>query len=62
MARAIISIDAQVLAGLALVLMAVIGMNDADRNTHPQPAPTSPSINPGALCRSGGDNSECGGS
>ncbi len=64
MARAIISIGAQVLAGLVLVLVlvAVIGMNDADRYTHPQPAPTSPSINPGALCRSGGDNSECGGS
>ncbi|MFD7756137.1 DUF6234 family protein [Streptomyces sp. NPDC059757] len=62
LARAIISIGAQVLAGLVLVLVAVIGMNDADRNTHPQPAPTSPSIDPGALCRSGGDNSECGGS
>ncbi|WP_392756660.1 DUF6234 family protein [Streptomyces sp. LN590] len=62
MARAIISIGAQVLAGLVLVLVAVIGMNDADRNTQPQPAPTSPSTNPGALCRSGGDDSECGGS
>ncbi|MER6612178.1 DUF6234 family protein [Streptomyces xantholiticus] len=51
-----------VLAGLVLVLVAVVGMNDADRKAHPQPAPTSPSINPGALCRSGGDNSECGGS
>ncbi|MER5688427.1 DUF6234 family protein [Streptomyces sp. NPDC002205] len=62
MARAFISFGVQVLAGLVLVLVAVIGTNDADRNSHPQPAPTSPSINPGALCRSGGDNSECGGS
>ncbi len=62
MARAVISIGVQALAGLVLVLVAVIGMNDADRTAHPQPAPTSPSINPGALCRSGGDNSECGGS
>lgn len=62
MARAFISFGVQVLAGLVLVLVAVIGMNDADRNSHPQPVPTSPSINPGALCRSGGDNSECGGS
>nr|WP_168504469.1 DUF6234 family protein [Streptomyces sp. S1D4-11]QIY93164.1 hypothetical protein HEP87_01810 [Streptomyces sp. S1D4-11] len=62
MARAIISSGVQVLAGLVLVLVAVIGIHDADRKAHPQPAPTSPSINPGALCRSGGDNSECGGS
>ncbi|MFE2972732.1 DUF6234 family protein [Streptomyces sp. NPDC059340] len=62
MARAIISSGAQVLAGLVLVLVAVIGIHDADRKAHPHPAPTSPSINPGALCRSGGDNSECGGS
>lgn len=61
-ARAIISSGVQVLAGLVLVLVAVIGIHDADRKAHPQPAPTSPSINPGALCRSGGDNSECGGS
>ncbi|MER5908128.1 DUF6234 family protein [Streptomyces mirabilis] len=62
MARAIISSGVQVLAGLVLVLVAVIGIHDADRKAHPRPAPTSPSINPGALCRSGGDNSECGGS
>ncbi len=61
-ARAIISIGVQALAGLVLVLVAAIGIDDADRKAHPQPAPTSPSINPGALCRSGGDNSECGGS
>ncbi|ATW46899.1 DUF6234 family protein [Streptomyces peucetius] len=62
LARAFVSSGVQVLAGLVLVLVAVVGMNDADRKAHPQPAPTSPSINPGALCRSGGDNSECGGS
>ncbi|MFI2071348.1 DUF6234 family protein [Streptomyces mirabilis] len=62
MARAIISSGVQVLAGLVLVLVAITGIHDADRNAHPQPAPASPSINPGALCRSGGDNSECGGS
>ncbi|MFD7475676.1 hypothetical protein ACFV8Z_26840 [Streptomyces sp. NPDC059837] len=37
-------------------------LTNAGIEAHPQPAPTSPSINPGALCRSGGDNSECGGS
>ncbi|MET8330442.1 DUF6234 family protein [Streptomyces sp. NPDC005181] len=62
MGRAVISVGVQVLAGLVLVLVAVIGMSDADRNPPPQPAPTSPSIDPGAMCRSGGDNSECGGS
>ncbi|MGW5277667.1 DUF6234 family protein [Streptomyces sp. NPDC004044] len=61
-ARAFISFGVQALAGLVLIMVAVIGMNDADSNSHPQPVPTSPSINPGALCRSGGDNSECGGS
>ncbi|WP_225900789.1 DUF6234 family protein [Streptomyces sp. S1A1-3] len=45
-----------------MVLVAITGIHDADRKAHPQPAPASPSINPGALCRSGGDNSECGGS
>ncbi|MFJ2172136.1 DUF6234 family protein [Streptomyces sp. NPDC087851] len=62
MARAIISGGGQALAGLVLVLVAVIGMHDADRTAHPRPAPASPSIDPGALCRSGGDTSECGGS
>ncbi|MFF2851952.1 DUF6234 family protein [Streptomyces sp. NPDC058001] len=58
MARAIISTGVQVLVGMVLVLVAVIGIHDAARKAHPQPAPTSPSINPGPLCRSCGDNSE----
>ncbi|MFB6707619.1 DUF6234 family protein [Streptomyces sp. NPDC056333] len=62
MARTFISFGVQVLTGLVLVLVAVIGINDADRDSHPQPVPVSPSINPGTQCRSGGDNSECGGS
>ncbi|MET7451355.1 DUF6234 family protein [Streptomyces sp. NPDC005574] len=62
MARALISCGVQVLAGLVLVLVAVFGINDADREAHPQHAPASPSVSPGAMCRSGGDNSECGGS
>lgn len=62
MARTFISFGVQVLTGLVLVLVAVIGMNDADRTAHPRPVPVSPSIDPGAQCRSGGDNSECGGS
>ncbi|MFF0288828.1 DUF6234 family protein [Streptomyces sp. NPDC005262] len=62
MARTFISFGVQVLTGMVLILVAVIGMYDAYRDSHPQPVPASPSVDPGALCRSGGDNSECGGS
>ncbi|MFI6697917.1 DUF6234 family protein [Streptomyces sp. NPDC050509] len=62
MARAIISSGVHVLAGPVLVLVAVIGIHDTDRTAHPRPAPAPPSVDPGARCRSRGDNSERGGS
>ncbi|WP_405774320.1 DUF6234 family protein [Streptomyces sp. NBC_00859] len=61
-ARAIISSGVQVLAGTVLVLVSAFGLHHADRKVSPQPAPVSHSADPGAMCRSGGDNRECGGS
>ncbi|GGZ13691.1 hypothetical protein GCM10010387_02170 [Streptomyces inusitatus] len=56
-ARVVISSGVQAFAGLALVSAAVIGINHAEREARPQPAPTE--RGPGSLCRSGGDSSEC---
>jgi hypothetical protein len=57
--RAFISMGVHICAGLAMVVVALVGITEADHEARPQPAPA---VDPGARCRSGGDNSECGGS
>ncbi|MFD4508008.1 DUF6234 family protein [Streptomyces sp. NPDC058457] len=59
--RAFVTMCAQTLAGLALVLIAGIALANQYREDHP-PTPESGYSGPQSQCRSGGDNSECHGS